>query len=71
MSGSTFTCMGCSWALTAFLGGYAIEHIGYHALFVGAAATTAAGAVAFALSSKVGIAARLVRKATVARVAAR
>lgn len=53
MSGSTFTFMGCGWALTAFLGGYAIEHSGYAVLFVGAAATTAAGAVAFALSSRI------------------
>ena len=45
--------MGCGWALTAFLGGYAIEHSGYAVLFVGAAATTATGAVAFALSSRI------------------
>ena len=52
MSGSTFTFMGCSWALTAFVGGYAIEHSGYPALFVGAAAATAAGAVTFLFSSR-------------------
>jgi len=51
MSGASFTAMGCSWALTAFLGGLAIERFGYRALFVGAAIATALGAALFAVLS--------------------
>lgn len=52
MSGAAFTFMGCGWALTALLGGYAIERYGYATLFLGAAVTTAAGAVLFALHAR-------------------
>jgi MFS family permease len=53
MSGCSFTAMGGSWALTAFLGGWAIEPFGYPVLFLGAAVTTALGAALFTVVSRV------------------
>lgn len=63
MSGCAFTAMGCSWSLTAFFGGRVIERFGYAALFLGAGAVTALGALVFAVGTGL-IETRAARSAT-------
>jgi len=53
MSGTAFMTSGLSWALAALFSGYIIAGFGYRVLFTLAGATTAAGAVVFALYYRV------------------
>lgn len=49
MSGTAFMTSGLSWAMAALVAGYVISGFGYRALFVLVGATTAAGAILFAV----------------------